>query len=165
MRAGTGGGRHAILDEIRFGFLDAYPVAGMSEPWSAKIETTLHLLREQGIGAILTLTEDDLYGEQVRAAGFLHHHEPIDDCEPPSAEGMDRAIGFIDDCLEEGLRVAVHCAEGRGRTGTVLAGWLGRAESLGSRDAVRRVYDLREQTVITPSQRAFLRRYLDGGYG
>jgi atypical dual specificity phosphatase len=154
--------KHPILDEIRFGYLHTYPVAGMGEPWSTKMGPTLALLKEQGIGAILTLTEDDLYGEQYRAAGFLNHHEPIEDCEPPSVEGMDRAIGFIDSCLEEGHAVAVHCAEGRGRTGTVLAAWLGRKESLSPQDAIRRLYDLREQTVITPPQRSFLDQYLDG---
>ena len=151
-----------ILREIAFGYLNTYPVAGMSEPWTEKMEPTLALLKEQGIGAILTLTEDNLYGEEYTAAGFLNHHEPIDDCEAPTVEGMDRAIGFIDNCLEEGYGVAVHCLEGRGRTGTVLAAWLGLKESLGPQDAIRRVYELRERTTITPSQRAFLDRYLNG---
>jgi atypical dual specificity phosphatase len=151
-----------ILKEISFSYLHTYPVAGMSEPWTEKMETTLALLKEQGIGAILTLTEDNLYGEEYTAAGFLNHHEPIEDCEPPTTEGMDRAIGFIDSCLEEGCGVAVHCLEGRGRTGTVLAAWLGLKESLSPQDAIRRVYDLRERTTITPSQRAFLDRYLNG---
>jgi atypical dual specificity phosphatase len=151
-----------ILREIRFGYLDAYPVAGMSEPWCVKMETTLALLQEQGIGAILTLTEDNLYGEAYTAAGFVNHHEPIEDCEPPSAEGMDRALGFIDNCLEEGYGVAVHCMEGRGRTGTVLSAWLGRRESLRPQDAIQRVYELREYTTISPSQRSFLNRYLNG---
>ena len=151
-----------ILREICFSYLHTYPVAGMSEPWSAKMDSTLAMLKEQGIGAILTLTEDNLYGEDYRAAGFLNHHEPIEDCEPPTIEGMDRAIRFIDNCLEEGHGVAVHCLEGRGRTGTVLAAWLGCKESLSPQDAVRRVYDLRERTTITPTQRAFLDRYLNG---
>jgi atypical dual specificity phosphatase len=76
---------------------------------------------------------------------------------------MDRAMRFIDNCLEEGRGVAVHCMEGRGRTGTVLAAWLGRKESLSPQDAIRRMYDLRDHTIITPTQRAFLERYLNGG--
>ncbi len=149
-----------VLKEIRFGYLDPYRVAGMSEPWSLKMETTLCLLKEEGIGAILTLTEDNLYGTEYRAAGFVNHHEPIEDCEPPSMEGMDRAIGFINNCLEEGYGVAVHCLEGRGRTGTVLGAWLGLEESLGPQDAIKRVYELREHTIITPTQRSFLHQYL-----
>jgi atypical dual specificity phosphatase len=123
---------------------------------------TLRLLKEQGIGAILTLTEDNLYGREYVAAGFLNHHEPIEDCEPPSMNGMHRALAFIDDCLHEGRGVAVHCLEGRGRTGTVLAAWLGRKERLGAPEAIRRVRSERHHTVITPTQRSFLDEYLNG---
>ena len=153
---------HPTLKEIRFAYLRPYRVAGMSEPWSMKMEVTLRLLKDQGIGAILTLTEENLYGRDYRGAGLLNHHEPIEDCEPPSTEGMDRAITFIDDCLEEGHGVAVHCLEGRGRTGTVLGAWLGRKESLRAQDAIKRIYDLREDTIITPTQRSFLCQYLNG---
>ncbi len=137
-----------------------YRVAGMGEPWSMHLERTYQLLGAQGIGAILTLTEDDLYGEKNRRAGFVCHHEPIDDCEPPTAEGMDRAVAFIDDCLEKGLGVAVHCFEGRGRTGTVLGGWIGLKEALDPEEAAARIFKLRTCTILTPSQRSFLYRYL-----
>jgi atypical dual specificity phosphatase len=154
--------KNSLLEEIQFAYLASYRVAGMSEPWSQKMGATLASLREQGIGAILTLTEDNLYGEDYVEAGFLHHHEPIEDCEPPTVDGMNRAIAFIDDCLEQGHGVAVHCLQGHGRTGTVLAAWLGLKESLGPQDAIRRVYDLRAHTVITPTQRSFLHQYLNG---
>ena len=149
-----------ILEEIRFGFLHPYNVAGMGEPWSMKIDQTHRFLQSQGIRAVLTLTEDDLYGERHRIAGFLCHHEPIDDCEPPSAAGMDRAVGFIDTCLEKRFGVAVHCLEGRGRTGTVLGAWIGLKESLDPESAIKRIFELRPYTVLTPSQRSFLYRYL-----
>ncbi len=153
-----------ILNELRFGFIHSYPLAGMGEPWSMKIELTQQILREKGIGAILTLTEDDPYGKLHVAAGFIHHHEPIDDCEPPDRKGMDRAIAFIDDCLGKKVGVAAHCFEGRGRTGTILCAWLGRKESLSPEDAIKRIYELRIHTIITPSQRAFLKEYLQTDY-
>ncbi len=156
---------HPVLREIGFGYLLPYRVAGMAEPWVAKMETTLRLLREAGIGAILSLTEENLYGGRYLAAGFRHHHEPIEDCEPPSPEGMDRAIAFIESCLGEGQGVAVHCLEGRGRTATVLAAWLARRESLDVQEAIRRLVAARERTAITPSQRAFLERYLEAPAG
>ena len=151
-----------ILKDLRFGFLGDYAVAGMGEPWLDKLDGTHELLREQGIGAILTLTEDDLFGSLHEAAGFCHCHEPIDDCEPPDINGMDRAIDFIDRCLRKNMGVAVHCFEGRGRTGTVLAAWLARQEMLTAECAISRVRTLRYQTALTESQKAFLIRYLDG---
>ena len=51
--------------------LSPYRVAGMGEPWSMHLHRTHQLLCQQGIGAILTLTEDDLYGERNRQAGFV----------------------------------------------------------------------------------------------
>lgn len=149
-----------FLKEIRFDFLYPYKVAGMGEPWHMKIERTQQLLAARGIGAILTLTEEDLYGKQHIKAGFLHHHEPIDDCEPPTTEGMDRAIDFIDSGLEQGHSVAVHCLEGRGRTGTVLCAWIGLQESLNPQKAIERIHELRYHTILTPSQRLFLCSYL-----
>ncbi len=151
-----------LIDELRFGFLGPYRVAGMGEPWSMKMEATHRFLREQGIGAILTLTEDDLYGGRHRAAGFLQLHEAMDDGEPPDEEGMGRALAFIDSCVEQGVGVAVHCMEGRGRTGTVLCAWLAVKESLGPEDAIRRIFVLRPCTVLSPTQRTFLHRTLGG---
>lgn len=150
----------AILNEIRFGFIHPYNVAGMAEPWLEKLKLTLDLLKSNGIGSILTLTEDDLYGKYYHAAGLLHLHEPINDCEAPSKKGMDRAISFINSSIETGHGVAVHCLEGRGRTGTVLCAWLAQKEFLAAEDAVRRICEIRECTVITDAQREFLFRYI-----
>lgn len=149
-----------ILSEIRFGFLYPYKVAGMGEPWISKIERTFQLLKEEGIGAILTLTEDDLYGRYYSESGFIRHHEPIDDYEAPCTEGMNRALEFIDSCLEKNIGVVVHCAEGRGRTGTVLGAWLAKEESLSPEEAIRRLYELRIHTALSPAQREFLYEYI-----
>jgi atypical dual specificity phosphatase len=149
-----------MIEELRFGFLSGYPVAGMGEPWSMKIEPTHRFLRDHGVGAILTLTEDDLYGARHREAGFLQLHEPVDDGEPPDPEGMLRALEFIDACMDQEIGVAVHCMEGRGRTGTVLCAWLGRREALGPDEAIQRIFSLRPCTVLSPRQRWFLERFL-----
>ncbi|MDY6968482.1 MAG: dual specificity protein phosphatase family protein [Spirochaetota bacterium] len=151
---------HQILEEIGFSFIHPYQVAGMGEPWSMKLNSTLELLQEHNIGAILTLMENNLYYHQYCEAGFLSHHESVDDCMPPTAEAMDRAIEFIDHSLSKGLGVAVHCFEGRGRTATVLAAWIGKKESLDPQRAIERVYKARPHSIITKEQRAFLCNYI-----
>ena len=153
--------KQRILSEIGFSFLRPYNVAGMGEPWSMKIDMTYGILKEMGINAILTLTEDDPYGKLHRAAGFRQHHEPINDCEPPSKTGMDRALDFMDTVLAKGGGVAVHCLEGRGRAGTILCAWIARKESLAPESAIHRIHELRPRTVLTPSQRLFLYKYLE----
>ena len=61
------------------------------------------------------------------------------------------------------MGVAVHCLEGRGRTGTVLCAWLALKESLGPGEAIDKIHDIREHTVLTGSQRNFLYHYLNDG--
>lgn len=151
-----------ILHRIRFQFIHPYRVAGMAEPWSMEVEETLKVLTCKGIGAILTLTEDNLYGDKYLKAGFEYHYEPVNDCEPPTFSAMERAVEFIDGSLDRGHGVAVHCLEGRGRTGTVLAGWLGLKENLSPEDAINRIYEARVHTIITPSQRRFIHQFLHG---
>jgi atypical dual specificity phosphatase len=151
-----------LLAGIRFGYLYPYKVAGMGEPWRQHIRRTLELLKKEGIGAVLTLTEDDPFGRDYLESGFWHRHVPIDDGEPPLPEAMNLAVDFIRNSLAENLPVVVHCLEGRGRTGVILCGWLARIEDLAADAAIRRVRNLRYHTVFSPSQRAFLEEYLDG---
>ena len=149
-----------ILEEIGFGFIHPYQVAGMGEPWSMKLNRTLELLQKKNIGAILTMMESSLYHEKYCNAGFLTHHESVDDCMPPTTEAMNRAINFIDNSLANGLGVAVHCFEGRGRTATTLAAWVGKKEALNPQRAIERVYLARPHSIITKDQRAFLHQYI-----
>ena len=149
-----------LLAGIRFGYLCPYQVAGMGEPWRQHIQRTMVLLKKEGIAAVLTLTEDDPFGRDYLASGFLHRHVPIDDGEPPSPQAMRLAVDFIQSALADNLPVAVHCLEGRGRTGVILCGWLARIEDLSADAAIQRVRNLRHHTVFSPSQRAFLEAYL-----
>ena len=149
-----------LLKEIHFGFLPPHRVAGMGEPWLGKMPRTHEDLRKQGIGAILTLTEDNLYGDLHRQAGFRLRHEPMDDGEAPAVAALERAVVFIDLALEKGEGVAVHCQEGRGRTGTVLGAWLAAWENLSGEETIVRLRSLRPYTALSPSQKAFLLDYL-----
>lgn len=149
-----------VLREIHFGFLGPYAVAGMGEPWIDKLPETHAALKQAGVNAILTLTEDNLYGEQHLKAGFQLHHEPIDDGEAPSVTALENAVAFIDSSLSVEAGVAVHCLEGRGRTGTVLGAWLAARERLKGDAAISRLRELRPFTALSSAQKAFLLDYL-----
>jgi atypical dual specificity phosphatase len=81
-------------------------------------------LREQGIAALLSLTEAPLDAALLRQCGLDSLHLPVPDMTPPAPEQLRQALAFIDIHRAHARPVAVHCLMGQGRTGTVLAAYL-----------------------------------------
>jgi protein-tyrosine phosphatase len=79
-----------------------------------------------GIVATLDLTESgEGWADYWSAQPELEHHRiGLQDFAPPSEADMRRVLATVDDLLERGLPVYVHCRGGRGRTGCVVACYL-----------------------------------------
>jgi atypical dual specificity phosphatase len=92
----------------------------------AALDADLAWLREQGIGAVLSLTETPLDADALERFGLESLHLPVDDMTAPYPEQFDRALRFIDWQRVRGKRVVVHCKMGQGRTGVILAAYLVR---------------------------------------
>jgi atypical dual specificity phosphatase len=88
------------------------------------LDADLAWLQQQGIAAILSLTETPLDEEVLTRHGFASLHLPVVDLTPPAPEQLHEALAFIDHHRAHGRPVAVHCLMGQGRTGTVLAAYL-----------------------------------------
>jgi atypical dual specificity phosphatase len=88
--------------------------------------TDLRWLREQGISAILSLTENPLTIQQnVDDAAFdaldiVYYHAPVQDGEAPDRETAQYALDFIRQMHAGGRATLAHCQAGGGRTGTLL---------------------------------------------
>ena len=67
-----------------------------------KLLEDLALLREQGVLAIVSLTEEPLKEELVKAEGLAYLHLPIMDMQPPKLEDI---IQFIDLKIDPKLSV------------------------------------------------------------
>lgn len=108
-------------------FSERIEIAGMSGPhnWGddADIDRGLSALREQKIDVIIGLHDEHDFTELCEAAGFVYHHIPIADfvLEPISPKIYDQIFALVKSATAVGKKIAIHCGEGDGRSGTALA--------------------------------------------
>jgi atypical dual specificity phosphatase len=91
------------------------------------LDRDLRWLRNQEVGAVLSLTESQLTPEAVTRHGVETLHLPVPDLTAPHPVQFQHALEFIDWQQAMGRAVAVHCLMGQGRTATVLAAYLIRS--------------------------------------
>ncbi|NWV30637.1 DUS23 phosphatase, partial [Grantiella picta] len=108
-------------------------------------------LREHGVRHLVCLTKHTPphHGccPQIRI-----HQLPVPDFTPPTPEQIDSFLKIVEDANGRGEAVAVHCMLGRGRTGTMLACYLCKAENLGASEAILKIRRLRPDSIETPQQ-------------
>lgn len=124
----------------------------MAAPWPDELDEILGL----GVRAIVTLT--GRVPEGFPLEGVEHLHVPVRDFQPPTQRQIDAAVEFIDEQLATGAAVAVHCAAGRGRTGTFVAAYL-VSQGMRPEDAIREVRRRRPGSVETAQQEHAVREF------
>ena len=128
-------------------------MAGCARP---ETEAELRGLWDVGVRAIITLTGTPLYPEPVRRLGFDYLHSHISGT--PSPFQLSEILRFVEERNAESKPVLVHCAEGKGRTGTVLAAYL-VTKGLTAEDAIGRVRELRPGSIETLEQENAVRLF------
>ena len=155
----------------------AYPSTRVPGP-DGRIEVIERLLAA-GIDDFVNLTQDRPggtdehlrhYDEAVSERGTVSRFE-IPDLGIPTIEKMTAILDHLDEQLDAGRSVYVHCWGGIGRTGTVVGCWLLRHGEATPDDVLAVIAELRKGDIgagnraspETEEQRAFLRAWpIDG---
>ncbi|MHA1470979.1 MAG: dual specificity protein phosphatase 23 [Candidatus Asgardarchaeia archaeon] len=81
-------------------------------------------LYENGIRAIVSLTETPIDKSIIQKWKFKYLHIPIPDFDAPTYEQANKFLKFVETMIQKKKPVLVHCTAGCGRTGTMLAIYL-----------------------------------------
>ncbi|XP_049633431.1 dual specificity protein phosphatase 23 [Suncus etruscus] len=130
-------------------------LAGLALP---RLPAHYQFLRDCGVRHLVSLTERNP-PHAGSCPDLTHHHLRIPDFSPPAPEQIDRFVQLVDEASGRGEAVAVHCALGLGRTGTMLACYLVKAQGLTAGDAIAEVRHLRPGSIETHEQEKAVFQY------
>jgi len=142
-----------------FSWVISNRLAGMPRPGrDAPIDADAAFLEAQGVALVVTLTEEPLPIKPFSSRGIALLHLPIRDFSAPKTDQLAAFVDKASAVIDAGGRVAVHCAYGKGRTGTFLAAYFVHTGST-TREAIAQVRRLRPGSIETTEQEAAIAAY------
>jgi atypical dual specificity phosphatase len=115
-----------------------------------------------GIKAIVTVREVPLpskWFSNGNGDDVDYFHLRVEDYSAPSLEEIDNTIDYIQQQISKNKPVMVHCAAGRGRTGTILAAYLIKKENVTANQAIKKIRSIRPGSIQSNQQEMALYMY------
>ena len=137
-----------------FSWLIENKLAGSAIPTS---KDEIKWLQEQGVKSIVTVREETLDENWVEKMKYLHVHS--NDMGVPEFDDLVNAVDFIHQRITQDEPVMVHCLAGLGRTGTILACYLIKYDSMSADDAIQKVREKRQGSIQSFSQEELIHRF------
>src|SRR5574339_253566 len=133
-------------------------------------------IKSKGIQTIITLREiplppkwfdtseslnnnkdSDSIENQENRINYLHLY--VEDYKVPSIQKIYSTVQFIENEIKLKRPVMVHCAAGKGRTGTILAAYLLKKENLSPEQAIKKIREIRPGSIQTTVQEKSIYEY------
>lgn len=118
----------------------------------------------KGIRTVITVREiplPEIWVKKVRSQFnmFENYFLKTDDYNAPTIDEIAEVVNYIDKKISSSLPVLVHCAAGKGRTGTILAAYLINKEMLTPKEAVKKLRLMRPGSVQSERQELAINYY------
>jgi atypical dual specificity phosphatase len=97
--------------------------------------------------------------EFIESKGMELKHIPLQNGVPPLEGHFQEFNKYINE--HPGWRILVHCWGGQGRTGSMLAAYLGMREKLSGKDAIKKVREIWPNYIETVEQEQAVIEYLE----
>ena len=86
-------------------------------------------------------------------------HLRVEDYGAPSIVEIDNTVDYIHNQIDNQKPVMVHCAAGKGRTGTILAAYLLKKENLTAKQAINKIRVIRHGSIQSTVQEMSISMY------
>eukprot|EP00755_Sulcionema_specki_P036652 Sspe_Gene.107358::Locus_85469_Transcript_1_1_Confidence_1.000_Length_956::g.107358::m.107358/K14165/K14165; atypical dual specificity phosphatase len=117
-----------------------------------KLTDQLRNLSKRQIGGVISLTEQCVAEDVFHQSSMKLLHLPTKDLTPPSVPDLRKGVHFIEQLNQDNKAVLVHCAQGIGRTGTMLGAYFIIKERMPARDAIETVRERRAGSIHKKAQ-------------